>query len=229
MKVFWHLVLVIPFLAQAQGGDSVFIVKAPNEMVQLSPSSNIIYRNLNNYFKVIQEADVQADSVAFSLGKATLKNNQLILKPIKGPTAVLKIYRHLPDGKSTIALVKQFEVRSFQEPKPNLDGVCSDSAIYGMKAVAQGFVNVPVSTEEALKRISYPIVGFGMETVTGGTVDTLSSTGNKLTYAMKDKIDKLPDGSVLNITNIRYVVNGDTLTMQQPLRVYIINDKVQKF
>ncbi len=229
MKVFWHLVLVIPFLAQAQGGDSVFIVKAPDGMVKLSPETDELYKNINSRFKLICAAGVQLDSVYFNGGSAVLRDSQLVLKATKLQTALLKLYKKLPDGKSRLVLVKQFSVKTFREPAPNLDGVSNDSAIYSMKAVAQGFVNVPISTEEALKRISYPVVSFRMESVQNGVMDTLSATGNKLTYAMKDKVDHLPDGSTLNITAIRYVVRGDTLTLSRTLRVYIINDKIQKF
>jgi hypothetical protein len=227
LQAVFNMVVVLAF---TQSRDtSVFTVKAPATSVSVLPATDFLYKDMTRRFKLVKPAATNIDTIIFLEGTAQVKDSFLFIKPAKSKTAMLKIYVKGAGGKSVLAYVKEFEVRKFIEPKPNLDGVNCDSAIYKEKVIAQGYINVPINPDEALKRISHKIVSFEMGATAKGKVDTLKVSGNRLNYAMKDKIDSLQDGSVIEIKNIKYKMADDTFTIAQPLRIYLINDPVNKF
>lgn len=223
------LFLVIPILAFSQSRDTVFTVKAAQSGISLYPKTTVLYKDLTKRFKLIKPGTIEIDTVIFIGGTFSLKDSVLLLKPTGGKTALLKIYRKLPEGKFSLAFVQEFGIQKFVEPKPNLDGVDCDSFIHRMKVVAQGYVNVPMRPGKELKRFSYPVISFDAQISGNGMLRTLSTSGNRMSYEMRDKADSLKDGSLVNIFNIRYVMQADTLTIRQPLRVYIVNDTIVKF
>ncbi|HLP20382.1 MAG TPA: hypothetical protein VK174_08775 [Chitinophagales bacterium] len=169
------------------------------------------------------------DTIVFTEGSILRKDSVFAIKPSKTGTGMLKIYAHVGNGKRTLALVQEYAVRTFAEPKPNVDGVNNDSSIHRMKVVAQGYVNVPKTNDPDLKRVSHPVLSFQMQTSGRGTMDTLKAIGNRMTFEMRDRIDKMQDGNVIQISNIKYLLDGDTFIIREPLRVYLINDKINKF
>lgn len=228
-KLFIQLVLVIPILVRAQSGDTVFTVKAVASSVKLFPETDFLYKDITKKFSIVKSPSVKIDTIIFTEGNVIVKDSLLFIKPSKSKTALLKIYVNKSDGKPSLAFVKEFEVRKFIEPRANIDGVENDSAIQRMRVVAMGYVNVPINREPELKRISYKIIAFEMQQFTNGVADTLRTSGSRMSFDMRDRIDKMQDGSVIEIRNIKYLMNEDTLTIQNPLRVYLLNDKVSKF
>ncbi len=228
-RIFSILVLVMPVLALAQSRDTVFTVKAAPSVVKLLPETNTLYQDLSKRFRLVKSSTVVIDTVIFEGGTVQVKDSLIILKPTKSKTVLLKIYEKQPGGRSALALVKEFYVQKFIEPKPNVDGVNCDSAIHRMKVVAQGYVNVPIRPDKELKRISYKVLSFEMESASNGKINTLKTNGNRMNFEMKDVIDKMGDGGAFQVNNIKYLVQEDTFTIQQPLRVYIINDTINKF
>lgn len=223
------IALIIPILAFAQGGDTVFTVKKQSSAIAISPAVDVLYKNVSKKFKLSIKPGTRIDSILFTEGTILRKDSFFAIKPAKTGTGMLKIYIRGGDGKPTLALVKEFAVRTFAEPKPNLDGVDNDSAIYQMKVVAQGYVNVPVNNVKELKRVSHPVLSFQMQTIDKGKLDTMTATGNRMTFEMRDHIDHLQDGNVIQISNIKYLLDGDTFIIREPLRVYLLSDKVNKF
>jgi hypothetical protein len=222
-------VLVMPFLARAQSRDTVFTVKAPVSSIKLVPNTDVLYKDITKKFKLVYPAGTVIDSVVFIGGELKRNDTVLYIKPTQSKTVLLKVYERLASGKTVLALAKEFNAVKFQEPRPNVDGVSADSMIHRMKVVAQGYVNMPVNPDPALKRISHPVVYFEMWDYTQGKQDVLKAAGNRMTYDMRNRIDKMDDGGVIEIQNIKYVVSNDTLTYRQPIRVYLVNDKINKF
>ncbi len=223
------LVLVMPVLAFAQSRDTVFTVKAPVSAIKLLPETDVLYQNTSKRFHIVKPSSTVIDTIIFEGGIVKINDSVFTLKPTKSKTVLLKIYEKLANGKSSLALVKEFSSQKFMEPKPNVDGVDNDSAIHRMKVVAQGYVNVPVRPDKELKRASYKVLSFEMESASNGKINTLKTKGNRMSYEMRDVLDKMSDGGAFQINNIRYLVQEDTFTIQQPLRVYIINDSINKF
>lgn len=222
-------VLAIPVLVLAQSRDTVFTVKAPVSNIKLLPETDMLYKDITRKFKLDMPTGTVIDTVIFAGGEVRGKDSILYVKPIQTKTVMLKVYQKLPSGKSVLALVKEFNSVKFEEPRPNVDGVSSDSMIHRMKVVAQGYVHMPVSTDPALKKISHPVVSFEMWDYSQGKEDVLKAEGNRMTYDMRDRIDKMGDGAVIEIQNIKYLVSSDTLTYRPPLRVYLVNDNINKF
>jgi|ERR1043165_1625557 hypothetical protein len=223
------LIMVAPVLALAQGGDTVFTVKQAKASVSISPKVDALYKNVSKKFVLTKPEGTVIDTIVFSEGSTMRKDSLFLIKPSKTGTGMLKIYGHAGGGKRQLLLVKEFAVNTFAEPKPNLDGVDSDSAIHRMKAVAQGYVNVPMNNDPALKRLSHKVLSFEMQSTGNGRMDTLKATGNRMTYEMRDRVDKMQDGNLIQISNIRYLINEDTFVIRQPLRISLLNDKINKF
>lgn len=205
------------------------MVKAPVSNIKLLPETDMLYKDISKKFKLVIPAGAVIDSVVFVGGELKRSDSILYLKPTQSKTVLLKVYEKLPSGKRVLSLVKEFNSVKFQEPRPNIDGVSADSMIHRMKVVAQGYVNMPMNPDPALKRISYPVVYFEMWDYSQGKQDVLKANGNRMTYDMRDRIDKMDDGGVIEIQNIKYLVSNDTLTYPQPTRVYLVNDKINKF
>ncbi|MCW5906836.1 MAG: hypothetical protein KIS94_03170 [Chitinophagales bacterium] len=222
-------VLVLPVLVLSQSRDTVFTVKANTGAVILLPETDVLYKDITWKFKIVKPSGMVIDTVLFTGGTVIRKDSLLLLKPTQTKSALLKIYERNASGKSVLVFIKEFNVVKFTEPKPNLDGVESDSVIQRMRVVAQGYINMPKSTDPALKRISYPIISFEMLDYTNGLPDTLKASGNRMSYDMRDRIDKMQGGSVIEAVNIRYRIGNDTLTTRLPLRVYLADDKISKF
>lgn len=222
--VFW---LIFPLCVIAQVSDTVFVVKAKNTAITLSPETNVLYSGITKRFILQIPEGVQIDTIVFTEGRVSLTDSVLSIKSTKGKAALLKIYTRTTEGKRKLSVVKEFSIQKFQHPKPNLDGVESDSAIHRMRVVVQGYLSVPLRTEPELKRISYPILSFAFYDTQ--TNDTMQAKGNRLTYTMRDRIDEKPDGSIIEIRNITYLNGMDTFTIKQPLRVVLIDDKINKF
>lgn len=219
----------MPFLARAQSRDTVFTVKLAISGVKLVPETDLLYKDITKKFKVVYLEGTVIDSVEFVGGELKRSDSILYLKPTQSKTVMLKVYEKLPNGKRVLSLVKEFNSVKFQEPRPNVDGVSADSMIHRLKVVAQGYVNMPMNPDPALKRISYPVVYFEMWDYSQGKQDVLKANGSRMTYEMRDRIDKMDDGGVIEIQNIKYMVSNDTLTYRQPIRVYLVNDKINKF
>lgn len=228
-KLITILILVAPVLAFSQSGDTVFTVKLPTVSVSVLPLTDVLYKNVSKKFTIVKSAATKIDSIVFTEGTILRKDSVFVIKPTKTGTGLLKIYASIAGGKPKLALAQEFAVRIFAEPKPNVDGVDNDSAIHRMKVVAQGYVNVPVNNDPDLKRVSHKVLSFEMQTAGKGNMDTLKATGNRMTYEMRDRIDKMADGNVIQISNIKYLMNEDTFIIKQPLRVYLLNDKINKF
>ncbi len=227
MGRFSLLVLMMPFFALAQGGEPVFKVKADG--LKLFPETQTLYQNISQRFKLTGTGLSSIDTVIFAGGTARWKDSMLVLKPTKSKTVLLKIYGKAVEGQKPLLLMNEFFVQKFVEPKPNVDGVDNDSVIHRMKVVAQGYVNVPIKPDKELKRYSYKVLSFQLQTSRIGIIDTFKANSNRMTYAMRDAIDKMSDGSVIQVNNIRYIMGYDTFTIEQPLRVYIRNDTIVKF
>ncbi len=223
------LAIVFYIPAFAQGGDTVFKVKKQSGAVSVYPVVDVLYKNVSKKLKLINPGLKRIDSIIFTEGTILRKDSFFAIKPTKTGTGILKIYTRNANGKSELAYVQEFAVRTFAEPKPNVDGVGNDSAIHRMKVVAQGYVNVPKTADKDLKRISHPVLSFQMQTTEKGKMDTLKASGNRMTYEMRDRIDHLPDGSSILLSNIKYLLDGDTFIIREPLRIFLFNDKVNKF
>jgi hypothetical protein len=228
-KLITILILVAPVLAFSQSGDTVFTVKLPTATVSILPEVEVLYKNVSKKFALVKSAATKIDTVVFTEGTILRKDSVFAIKPTKIGTGLLKIYASVGDGKPKLALVKEFAVRTFTEPKPNVDGVNNDSAIHRMKVVAQGYVNVPMKSDPALKRISYKVSSFEMQTSGNGKMETLKTTGNRMTYEMRDRIDHLQDGNIIQVTNIKYLIGEDTFVIKEPLRISLLDDKINKF
>lgn len=223
------LILVAPVLAFSQSGDTVFTVKMSKVSVSITPLTDLLYKDVFKKFTLVKSEGTIIDSIVFAYGKVIRKDSVFAVKPLRTGTGLLNIYAHVAGGKPVLAMVQEFAVRTFAEPKPNVDGVDNDSAIHRMKVVAQGYVNVPMNNDPDLKRISHKVVSFEMQTASKGSMDTLKATGNRMTYEMRDRIDKMQDGNVIQISNVKYLFSEDTFIIKQPLRVYLLNDKINKF
>lgn len=223
------LILVAPVLAFSQSGDTVFTVKMKPVSVSISPVTDELYKNVSKKFTLVKSPDVLIDTIIFKEGTILRKDSVFAIKPSKTGTGLLKIYAHVPGGKPKLALAKEFAVSAFAEPKPNIDGVDNDSAIHQMKVTVQGYVNVPINNDKNLKRVSHPVLSFEMQVANRGAVDTMKATGNRMSLEMRNRIDKMQDGNVIQIANIKYLVNQDTFIIRQPLRVYLLNDVINKF
>lgn len=218
---------MFPVCVFAQVSDTVFTIKAKNTAITLSPEANVLYTGITKRFILQIPEGVEIDTITFTEGRLTLIDSVLSVKSTKGKMALLKIYIRATDGKRKLSLTKEFAVQKFQHPKPNLDGVDNDSVIHRMRVVVQGYLSVPLRSEPELKRISYPILSY--EYYDTQKNDTLPGKGNRLTYPMRDRIDEKQDGSVIEIRNITYLNGMDTFTIVQPLRVVLIDDKINKF
>ena len=223
------LILVAPVLAFSQSGDTVFTVRMPRVTVSITPKTDELFKNVSKKFTLVKSSETIVDTIVFSEGSILRRDSVFAIKPSKTGTGMLKIYAHVPGGKRTLALVQEFAVRTFAEPKPNVDGVDNDSAIHRMKVTVQGYVNVPVNNDPDLKRVSRKVLSFEMQTANKGTMDTMKAAGNRMSLEMRDRIDKMQDGNVIQISNIKYLLNEDTFIIRQPLRVYLLNDKINKF
>ncbi len=210
-----------------EGDSAVFRVKKPaGSTIKLLPETDVLYKNYPRKFKLIKPAGFNMDSVEFREGSVKLTDSTIAIRPTKFNTALLKIYEKTESGRS-LAYMKEFRVINLPAPKPNLDGVGNDSIIPRMKAVAMGNLYVPSETDDMLKSaLSYKIISY--ELSMSGINESMSGLGNRLTYAMRDKIDQLEDGSVLQFSNIKYEIDGDVFDAA-PFRVYIRVDKTSKF
>jgi hypothetical protein len=142
---------------------------------------------------------------------------------------LLKIYIQLPNGKRVLSLVKEFKVVKLPEPRINIDGVESDSAVHQMRVVAMGYLHAPnIINRNTQSPKDLNITSFELHLINKGKTDTLKATGNRLTFEMRNRIDKMPDGSVLQFNNIRYMVGTDTF-IAQPTRVYLLRDDINKY
>lgn len=227
--IYLILSLSAPVLTFAQGGDTVFTVMAAKPTVSISPAIDMLYKNVSKKFVLRKGNNTIVDTIVFTGGTVVRRDSVFAVRPGNTGTGMLKIYAHANGGKRVLALVKEFAVYTFAEPRPNVDGVNNDSAIHRMKVVAQGYVNVPKNNDPDLKRVSHPVLSFQLVTGGRGRTDTLTATGNRMTYEMRDRIDKMQDGNLIQINNIRYLLDGDTFIIREPLRISLINDSVNKF
>jgi len=154
------LILVAPVLAFSQSGDTVFTVKMPKVSVSITPLTDLLYKDVFKKFTLVKSEGTTIDSIVFAYGKVIRKDSVFAIKPLRTGTGLLNIYAHVAGGKPVLALVQEFAVRTFAEPKPNVDGVDNDSAIHRMKVVAQGYVNVPMNNDPDLKKVSQKVFSF---------------------------------------------------------------------
>src|SRR5207253_605737 len=127
-----------------------------------SPNADVLYKNVSKKFILKKSEATIIDTILFSEGTVIRKDSVFVIKPSKTGTGMLKIFVQSIYGKPVLALVKEFAVKTFMEPKPNVDGVDCDSFIHRMKVVAQGYVNVPQNNDPGLKRVSHKVLSFEM-------------------------------------------------------------------
>ncbi len=222
-------IIFIPVLVFSQNRDTVFNVKAVSSGIKLVPETDILYKDISKKFKIIKSATTKIDTIIFEGGTVRIKDSIIVLKATKSKTVLLKIYEKQTGGKSVLALVKEFQVIKKIDPLPNLDGVGNDSAIHRIRAVDMGYLYLPSNPDPLFKtKSSYKVVSFNVQIVNNGNMDTLTTTGNRMSFKMRDAIDKMQDGNVLQFNNIRYQIESDTL-IAPPFRVYLINDSITKF
>ncbi|MDB5281505.1 MAG: hypothetical protein JWO06_580 [Bacteroidota bacterium] len=220
------LILIAPVLAFTQSRDTVFRVKAVSADVRITPEKNELYKYLTAKFRILKSASAKIDTIIFTNGKCEYTDSTLRIKPAKYGTALLKIYTSLTGKKSTLSLVKEFNVVGKALLRPNLDGVVNDSAIHQLKAVAMGRLHLEqIGVYDGPE---YPVISFEMTMIKNGTIDTLRANGNRMSYEMRDRVDNMPDGGMMQFNNIKYVTEGDTL-VAPPLRVYLRRDDIKKF
>lgn len=224
-----YILLLSPLFALSQNGDTVFTVKKQQVTVNVFPGTTQLYKNVSKKFTIRANPGTIIDTIVFFDGTILRRDSVFAIKPSKTGTGMLKIYAHSGTGKRTLAYVREFTINTFSDPKPNIDGVSNDSAIQRMKITAQGYINVPRNTAPELKRISYPVLSFMLQTAGNSKIDTQVAAGNRLTLEMRNRIDKMRDGSLIQINNIKYLMEGDTFIIREPLKVSLLTDKIIKF
>jgi len=221
--------MCLPILALSQGKDEVFAVKAIPNSFRIVPETSFLYQGISQRFRIIMGEGSQVDSINFDGGSMIRHDSILTVKVGKIKSAQLRAY-NIINGKPELIYLKEFDVKTFKGPKPNLDGVDNDSAIYKMRAVGMGYVNVPINSDPQLKRAGYKVLSFDMAcTDSTGSYKAMSATGNRMSLEMKNTVDNMKNGGVMLFSNIRYQVGEDSIYSDQTLRVFVLDGIVTKF
>jgi hypothetical protein len=208
--------------------DTIFRIQSLK--VTLLPEADVLYKNVPNKFVVSGLKGHSIDSIHFSNGKAFKKDSVISITPLQAANGTLKLFVREKNGKSKMIFTREYKLLDFQEPKLNLDGVENDSAQYRMRMAVMGHLHLPKKIGAKYKaEPGYPIISFEAALSGGRHNDTIKIQGDRLSLPLRNKIDELDGGDLIQLKNIRYLyTQEDTLTLKQPFKVHIVNSSTRK-
>jgi len=226
-------VIFILILLQTKSlfAQATFVVKAEIASVKLLPEQKSLYNRFANKFYLKTDQKSAVIKVEFLPGKVILNDSILTIIPERPGLGYLTLYQKKPNNTYVKIFEKTFNIIEQDEPILNFDGIQNDSSSQLINAIFKGYLyfqETPSSKEYNSKM--FKVISFNMRSF-GLPIDSLNTTGNRLSKEMRFIINKemKEGGKSISFENVKYINHfGDTLLYKKSLRVFILEDKIDK-
>jgi len=222
-KTLLFFFMLAPFLVLAQPDTSqvvVFKVKQKKFTVNVSPPDTVFWTDRINPIQVRIANGGKIDRVTINNGRVfRLDSVHFEVRVRSGNTAVLSVYRRLPDGVSRLAYTQKYRVRSIPVPTVKICEVGHDSIIDPKQMIEYGTLSAEIKGFEMLMPLE--IESFTMIVVTHNSVDTLRTIGNRFSLPMRRKIHMLKPGHNVYFQEIWCTTPDGKRRLAQPVHVSI--------
>jgi len=185
---------------------SYVVVPRPNSATISADKMNVVYRGVTNpmtiSFAGVSDKDVTASAPGLTKGS---KPGQYNMNPGTGREVVINVNAKLPDGRP-VSDKKMFRIKDIPAPSGRIRG---EAAAKGQKN------NLEISTVTAVLEdfdfdLGIDVVGFNIKVPGQPTVVV---TGNRMSPAAVNAIQKAPRGETVIISEIKTKLRGNSSYM----------------
>ncbi len=188
------------------------VIGRPNSATISADKMNVVYRGVENPM-TISFAGVDPGSVTASApGLSKTGGSSYLMKPLNGAKVNISVAAKLPDG-STATDSKEFRIKDLPNPtgliSGEFDGVRKNRANLAISTISAEFLDfdfdlVPQVTEFIFKVQGQP---------------GIKVSGNKLNAAAKAALQRAPQGSIVQIAQIKTTVPGVRTKATTPVSI----------
>jgi gliding motility-associated protein GldM len=188
------------------------VIGKPNSATISADKMNVVYRGVDNPM-TISFAGIDASKVnANAPGLSARGGSSYMMKPTGGAEVKINVSGKLPDG-STASDAKVFRIKDLPNPtgliSGEFDGVRKNRSNLAISTISAAFLDfdfdlTPTVTEFILKVQGQP---------------GIKVSGNKLSPAAQSALQRAPQGSIVQIAQIKATVPGVRLKAVTPVSV----------
>ena len=149
--------------------------------------------------------------------------NKYLVKVFDEGATTITVFEKLPNNKMKPVYTKLYKVKRIPDPVPYVCGVKADSVIDKEQLINEN----NLTAINPLNKKAVPVKGFDLIFSYADQSDTLRSTDNHFTLAMKRRIYYLAPGSMLYFDNVYCSMPDGKVHKLQPIEIYI--DETNKY
>jgi gliding motility-associated protein GldM len=188
------------------------VIGRPNSATISADKMNVVYRGVDNPM-TISFAGVDASKVnASAPGLSKRSGSSYNMKPTSGANVNIRVNAKLPDG-STASDSKTFRIKDLPNPtgmiSGEFDGVRKNRANLAISTVSADFLDFDFDLTPRVTEFIFKVQG----------VPGVKVSGNKLNGAAKAALARAPQGSIVQIAQIKASVPGIRLQSTTPVSI----------
>jgi hypothetical protein len=200
-------------MAQVKEKPLQITVVANNSSITVFPEDNYLFQGSRNRIKIIMKSG-QISKVTLMGGTITGTDSMYIAEVNGSDKALLSVYEKTSGGKEKLVFNKEYRIVPY--PMANFNGVRNDSVIDKLSLMG-GFLKANQSLGPGVK-----ITSFKMLIEKDGKFALDSIQGNRLSKEMRLYINRMRNGSVALIEEIKYTdPYGEEKTIPA-LRLFVV-------
>ncbi|PRP68211.1 type IX secretion system motor protein PorM/GldM [Nonlabens agnitus] len=188
------------------------VIGKPNSATISADKMNVVYRGVDNPM-TISFAGVDPSKVSASApGLSSRGGSSYLMKPAGGASVNINVSAKLPDG-STATDSKSFRIKDLPNPtgliSGEFDGVRKNRANLAISTVSAAFLDFDFDLTPQVTEFIFKVQG----------QPGIKVSGNKLNDAAKAALQRAPQGSIVQIAQIKTTVPGVRTKATTPVSV----------
>ncbi len=200
-------------MAQVKETPLQITVVANSPNISVFPADNYLFMESKNRIKV-RISNGEISKVTFAGGTISGADSIYIVEVSTGGKALLSVYEKTSTGREKLAFNKEYLIVPY--PQANFNGVRNDSLIDKLSLMG-GFLKANNSLGYGIK-----IISFKMLIEKEGKFMMDSIDGNRLSKEMRMYVNRLRNGSVALIEEIKYVDPYGAEQIIPALRLFVV-------
>jgi hypothetical protein len=199
--------------------DSTFVFKVrhPEMNMEVFPKDSILWIGQKNKITLRWQGVHKITNVTLDGGSIDGNDSTWVARVTGGKTALLSVYEDLGDKKMKLCLTKLFYIRQNPDPVISICGILADSVADKKDIIYKDKVMALLGENQLV----LPVLSFRMTSKIAGVADTLSSENEQFTIDMKNRIHKLPEGTVLYFDKVVCQMPDGKKKMLAPISIFI--------
>lgn len=188
------------------------VIGRPNSATISADKMNVVYRGVDNPM-TISFAGVDPSSVnASAAGLSKTGGSSYMMKPTSGAKVNINVSAKLPDG-STATDSKEFRIKDLPNPtgliSGEFDGVKKNRANLAISTISAEFLDFDFDLTPTVTEFIFKVQG----------QPGIKVSGNKLNDAAKSALQRAPQGSIVQIAQIKTSVPGVRTKATTPVSI----------